>query len=113
MGLRVHDGMTPHTHQQFVDDTMLMGHPLIQEAQSFKKILSLFAKDFGLDVNLNKSQVFFMNIAPTTQRNIIWILGFSRGAMPSKYLGIPLGVGKLKKTSWHELLDKMKQRLSI
>ena len=36
-GLRVHDGMTPQTHQQFIDDTMLMGHPSVQEAQSFKK----------------------------------------------------------------------------
>ena len=54
-GLRIHDGMTPQTHQQFVDDTMLMGHPLVQEAQSFKNSLNLFAKALGLDVNLNKS----------------------------------------------------------
>ena len=32
--------------------------------------------------------------------------------MPSKYMGIPLGVGVLKKASWQELLDRMKQRLS-
>ena len=32
--------------------------------------------------------------------------------MPSKYLGIPLGVGVLKKASWQELLDRMKHRLS-
>ena len=58
--------MTPQAHQQFVYDTMLMGHPSVQEAQSFKKIMNLFAKDFGLDVNLNKSWVFFMNTAPAT-----------------------------------------------
>ena len=32
--------------------------------------------------------------------------------MPSKYLGTPLGVGVLKKSSWQELLDQMKHRLS-
>ena len=54
-----------------------------------------------------------MNTGPIVQRNIIWILGFSRGVMPSKYLGVPLGVGKLKKYSRQELLDRMKQRFSI
>ena len=47
--------MDPQTHQQFVDDTMLMGHPSVQEAQSFKKSLNLFAKASGLEVNPNKS----------------------------------------------------------
>ena len=104
--------MTPQTHQKFVDNTLLMGHPSVQEAQSFKKSMNLFVKASGLDVNPNKSQVFFLNTALATQRNIIHILGFSKGSMLSKYLGIPLGVGKLKKTSWQELLDKMKQKLS-
>ena len=30
-GLRIHEGMDPRTHHQFVDDTMLMGHPSVQE----------------------------------------------------------------------------------
>ena len=91
--------MAPQTHKQFVDDTMLMGHPSVQEAQSFKNSLNLFAKASGLDVNPNKSQVFFVNTAPATQRNILQILDFSEGSLPSKYLGIPLGVGRLQKSS--------------
>ena len=112
IGLKVHDGMTPQTHQQFVNDTMLMGHPWVQEAQSFKNSLDLFAKALGLVVNPNKSQVFFMNTALSTQRNILRILGFSKGSFPSKYLGIPLGLGRMQKESWQELLDRMKQKLS-
>ena len=99
-GLKFHDGMTPQTHQQFVNDTMLMGHPSIQEAQSFKKILNLFAKALGLDVDPNKSQVLFVNTALATQRNILRILGFLKGYFPSKYPGIPLAVGRLQKMSW-------------
>ena len=91
---------------------MLMGHPLVQEAQIFKKSLNLFAKASGLDVNPNKSQVFFLNTTPATQRNIIRILGFSKGSLPSKYLGIPLEVERLKKMSWKKLLDRMKEKLS-
>ena len=111
-GLKFHDRMDPQTHQQFVDDTMLMGNPSVQEARSFKRSLNLFAKASGLAFNANKSQVFFMNTTPIVQRNIARILGFSRGVMPLKYMGVPLGMGKLKKESWQEILDIMKQRLS-
>ena len=53
-----------------------------------------------------------MNTDKITERNIIRILGFSKGTMLSKYLKIPLGVGQVKKASWKDLLDKMKQKLS-
>ena len=79
---------------------MLMGYTLVQEAQSFKKSLNLFAKASGLAVNPNKSQVLFMNTAPIVQRGIVRILGFSLGVIPSKYLGAPLGVGELESVSW-------------
>ena len=111
-GIHLMDNMEPQTHQQFVDDTMLMGHPSIQEARSLKNCLTLFAKASGLAVNQTKSQVFFLNTAPATQRNILRILGFSKGSFPSKYLGVPLGSQKLKRTSWFELLDKMKPKLA-
>ena len=42
-GIRLTESLEAQTHHQFVDDTMLMGHPSVQEAQSSKKILDLFA----------------------------------------------------------------------
>ena len=42
-GLFVH-GSPPITHQQFVDDNMLFGHPSVQEARTFKEILDTFQK---------------------------------------------------------------------
>ena len=68
-GVKAHEGASSQTHQQFVDDTMLMGHPLVQEAQSFKKCLDPFARASGLAVNPNKSQVFFVN-TPRLPRGI-------------------------------------------
>ena len=44
-GLRLHPGYDSQSHQQFVDDTMLMGHSSVQEARFFKKCLTLFARD--------------------------------------------------------------------
>ena len=52
-GIKIHEGMDPQTHQQFFDDTMLMGHLSGQEARSFKRSLTLFAKASSLAVNPN------------------------------------------------------------
>ena len=111
-GIRLTDSLEAQTHQQFVDDTMLMGHPSVQEAHSFKSCLNLFSKASSLVINQAKSQVFFLNTAPATQRNILRILGFSKGSFPSKYLGVPLSPRSLKSMSWMELFDRMKQKLS-
>ena len=49
-GLTLHEH-TPITHQQFVDDNILLGHPSIQEARSIKNILSTFSKASGMTIN--------------------------------------------------------------
>ena len=54
-GLSLHKSMQNQTHQQFVDDTMLMVHPSVQEVRAFKSYLVSFAKALGLEVNLEKS----------------------------------------------------------
>ena len=56
--------MDKQMHWQFVDDTMVMGHPLVQAEEYFKKILNIFEKYSGLAINANKYQVFFLNTAP-------------------------------------------------
>ena len=91
---------------------MLMGHPSFQEARAFKSSLSLFAKVSGLDVNVEKSQVFLFNTPSVTKRNIGRILGFPKVTMPSKYMGVLLGLGTIRKVSWKDILDRIKDKLT-
>eukprot|EP00253_Pinus_taeda_P015585 PITA_15585 len=51
-----------YTHQQFVDDTMLQGIPIVKEARAFKQILNEFSLATSREVSLDKSKVFFFNI---------------------------------------------------
>ena len=88
--------MDKETHRQFVDDTMLMGHPSVQEARAYKTSLVTFTKASGLEVNLEKSRIFFFDTPLITQRNIGRILGFQKGMFPTKYLGVPLGQGIIR-----------------
>ena len=68
-GIKIHEGMDPQTHQQFFDDTMLMGHLSGQEARRFKRSLNLFTKALSLTVNPNKSQ-FFLSTRTKSPRGI-------------------------------------------
>ena len=69
---------------------MLMGYPSVQEALSFQTCLDNFGSAYDLEVNAQKSQVFFFNTPSITHRNIIRILGFSEGFLLDTFLGIPL-----------------------
>ena len=89
-GLRGTPDGASHSHQQFVDDTMLMGYPFVQEASSFRKCLDQFGSASGLEFNAQKSKVFFFNTPSITHRNIFRILGFSKGFLPATFLGTPL-----------------------
>eukprot|EP00253_Pinus_taeda_P016658 PITA_16658 len=77
----MHQGPTV-MHQQFVDDTMLMGTPIVKEARTFSK------------------------------RNLSKILKIQRNSLPTKYLGIPLSEYAPKAANWEDLLNKMKAILS-
>ena len=88
--LLIHPRMDRKTYQQFMDDTMLMGHPSIQEARNIKTFLTNFGKALGLEVNEKKSHVFFFKSLRIIRRNICQILGFQESPLPSKYLGAPL-----------------------
>jgi len=66
-GLSFH-GRAPQTNQQFVDDTMLFGHPSSKEASALKSLLSLFSDASGTSINAAKSQLFFLSTPPPPPR---------------------------------------------
>eukprot|EP00253_Pinus_taeda_P020347 PITA_20347 len=101
------------SHQQFVDDSMLFGHPSVQEVRYFKAILDNFSNTSGALINNAKSQIFFFNTPPSTQRAIACILSFTTTSLPSKYLGAPLIASALKHSSWTSLLEKLEAKLSL
>eukprot|EP00253_Pinus_taeda_P009912 PITA_09912 len=102
-----------YSHQQFVDDNMLFGHPSVQEARLFKDILSSFSDASGALINRVKSQIFFFNTPVSTQRLIARILGFTIAGLPSKYLGAPMIASALKHYSWRDLINKLEAKLFL
>lgn len=101
----------PVSHQQFIDDVMLYGQATMKEAQIIIKSLSQFSKASGMEINKDKSKVFFFNTSLATQRFLTRTLGFNRGSFPSKYLGIMLHEHQFQSANWDLLIKKIQNKM--
>jgi hypothetical protein len=99
------------THQQFVDDTLLHGTPMVKEEKAYKRILEYFGEASGEEINHSKSMVYFFNTNPTIQRNLENIQGFECKTLPMKYLGIPLTDRACKMATWEGVINKLQERV--
>jgi hypothetical protein len=99
--------VNPLSHLKFVDDTMLMVHPLTKEASSIKANLDSFLLASKTMINQDMSLFFFVNTYLITQHNILCILSFQKGALPLKYLGVPLIENMLRDISWKYLISNL------
>lgn len=61
--------------------------------RKLKIILDWYSRAFGQLVNKDKSYFFFFHVNKMKEREIQNILGYCRGALPCKYLGLPLEKG--------------------
>jgi len=84
-GLNPHDISPPISHNQFVDDILLMGLSTAKEARCFRSIIDLFCEASGMEVNLTKSQVFFFNTPLVIQNHLTLLLAFTHSALLSVY----------------------------
>ena len=105
--------MDPQTHQQFVDDNMLMGSLSVHEDRGIKECLNTILEASGLEINKEKYQTYFFNTPRTIKRNILRILEFLEGSLPLKYLGAPPAELTIKKISWKELADKINKNINL
>ncbi|KAJ9535488.1 hypothetical protein OSB04_un001387 [Centaurea solstitialis] len=99
------------SHLCFADDLFVFTKGDVASVEVLKKTLDLFAKRSGLSPNLQKSDVFFGNVAPDVQSAIIQCLPFRSGNFPIRYLGVPLSPVSLKMADYGVLVTKVKLRL--
>jgi hypothetical protein len=111
-GLPLHGLELVASHSQFVDDTLLMNTPTVQEAIKLSSILSDFSKASGTTFNLTKSQLFFFNTPLAIQHHLSQILNTHVCTLPSRYMELPLTDSAARNISWDSLLLSITNRLS-
>ena len=111
-------GLVPHLVEagvsilQYSDDTILFLEHDIEKAVNMKLILAFFEQLSGLKINFHKSETFYFGKAKEVQDQYREIFGCEVGALPFKYLGIPIHYRKLLNREWKMIEDRFERKLA-
>lgn len=99
------------SHQQFFDDSIVIGEASVKNARSIKKALVDYGNATGQLINWNKSLIYFMNVSVERQMKIKNIISCEIGSLLGSYLGLPLGLSP-PNNLWNSLIDKIHLKLA-
>ena len=79
------------SHLFFANNLMLFAKANKAGAESIKKVLSIFCKEFGQLVSVEKSCIYFSsNVPPNIREDICGVIDIAKTSNLGKYLGFPL-----------------------
>ncbi|XP_019263451.1 PREDICTED: uncharacterized protein LOC109241191 [Nicotiana attenuata] len=92
---------------EFADDLLLFCRGDEVSIQMLYNCFQEFSKMSGLKANTSKSSIYFGGVNTAVQQNIMEKLGFPKGELPIKYMGVPLSTKRMSIIQFQPLLDKM------
>jgi hypothetical protein len=95
---------------QYADDTLLFSTPENETLRNLKGVLMIFEQVSGMRINFHKSEVIPLNLEEDVVNEISHILACPVGALPFRYLVVPLHFEKLKREDLQPILDKLIKR---
>jgi hypothetical protein len=110
-GYKVHDSLS-YNLLQFADDTIILCDGTWVNLWVIKAILRSFELVSGLKVNFHKSNLFGLNLERRFMEAASNFLSCKVGAIPFKFLGIPVGANPRSCKTWQPILDLMEKRLA-
>jgi hypothetical protein len=110
-GFRIGNQGSVVSHLQYADDTLCIGEPTLDNLWALKAILRGFEMVFGLNVNFWKSSLMGVDVLQQFLRLASVFLNCRIGAVPFKYLGLPVGANIRKIATWEPLINSLRKRL--
>ncbi|RVW99869.1 Transposon TX1 uncharacterized 149 kDa protein [Vitis vinifera] len=89
-GFRVGRNRTRVSHLQFADDTIFFSNTREEDLQTLKSLLLAFGHISGLKVNLDKSNIYGINLDQAHISRLAETLECKASGWPILYLGLPL-----------------------
>ena len=90
-GFREGRNRTRVSHLQFADDTFFFSKSFAEELQTLKSLLLAFGQISRLKVNLNKNNLFGINLDQNHLSRLALLLDCKASNWPIFYLGLRLG----------------------
>ncbi|RVW82994.1 Transposon TX1 uncharacterized 149 kDa protein [Vitis vinifera] len=108
---RVDRNRTRVSHFQFADDTIFFSNTKEEELQTSKSLLLVFGHISRLKVNLDKSNIYGINL---DQNHLSWLaelLDCKASGWLILYLGLPLGGNPKAHGFWDPVIERISRRL--
>lgn len=100
------------THLSFADDLLIFFDGAEESLRGILHILEEFRLVSGLKINRQKSELLLDGGSSSRCREMASQLGMAQGALPLRYLGVPLSPKKMTRTDFQPLLDKIAARFN-
>ncbi|XP_074291104.1 uncharacterized protein LOC141617871 [Silene latifolia] len=112
-GFRFHPlcGHLKLNHLLFADDLLMFSKGNAVSIIWILRAFATFSSASGLCLNKDKTEIYFNGVRADTVNEILQISGFKKGALPFKYLGVPISSKKLSKNEGRKLTDKITARI--
>ncbi|RVW21770.1 LINE-1 retrotransposable element ORF2 protein [Vitis vinifera] len=110
-GFRVGRNRTRVSHLQFADDTIFFSNTREEDLQTLKSLLLAFGHISGLKVNLDKSNIYGINLDHAHISRLAETLGCKASGWPILYLGLPLGGNPRAGGFWDPVIERISRRL--
>ena len=79
------------SHLQFANDTIFFSSTREEDMMTLKSVLLVFGLISGLKVNLDKSNIYGINLEQNHLSRLVEMLDCKASGWPIFYLGLPLG----------------------
>lgn len=99
------------SHLVFADDMMVFFDGSLPSLQAIVHLLSYFSTISGLTMNMSKTALFLACTSHVDKVLLSDTFGFTLGTLPVRYLGLSLLSGRLSKSDYAHLIERVKVRL--
>jgi hypothetical protein len=95
----------------YADDAAIFADPSAMELERLYKTLTFFGECSGLKINIAKTKIFPIRLHDQVVSQLLQNFLGKVCKFPSKYLGLPLHIRKLRRIEVQPLIDKIGARL--
>ncbi|RVW43709.1 putative mitochondrial protein [Vitis vinifera] len=110
-GFKVGRNRTRVSHLQFADDTIFFSSSREEDMMTLKNVLLVFGHISGLKVNLDKSNIYGINLEQNHLSRLVEMLDCKASGWPILYLGLPLGGNPKTSGFWDPVIERISRRL--
>ncbi|RVX12865.1 LINE-1 retrotransposable element ORF2 protein [Vitis vinifera] len=110
-GFRVGRNRIRVSHLQFADDTIFFSSTREEDMMTLKNVLLVFEHISGLKVNLDKSNIYGINLEQNHLSRLAEMLDCKAFGWPMLYLGLPLGGNPKACGFWNPVIKRISRRL--